>query len=84
MISAWRHTRRQALIGWGGCSRSRRGGRGRSRSRRTVEDQVFIVSNPNRCAVQTPLFVGIYPHKRLSYYDRGLWARQPHQDPAET
>ena len=33
--------------------RSRKGGRGRSRSRRTVEDEMFLVSNPNRCVSKT-------------------------------
>ena len=49
VISAWRHTRRQAVRGWGNGGRSKQGTRVRSRSRRTVEDEVFIVSNPNRC-----------------------------------
>ena len=50
VMSAWRLAIRQAVRGSpildGG--RSRRGGRGRSRSKRTFEDEVFIVSNPNR------------------------------------
>ena len=47
VISAWPLTRRQAVRGWGDGGRSRKGGRGRRR--RTVENEVFIVANPNRC-----------------------------------
>ena len=52
--------RRQAVRGWG-CWRqeSRRTGRGRSKRRRTVEDEVFIVSIQNRCVILIVWSLGI-------------------------
>ena len=60
----------QAVRG-GGCWRqeSRRSGMGRSRWRRTVEGEVIVVSNPNRCGCLSAS-MGVHKNTTLSVSDK--------------